>query len=469
MATELLIWIADRQVSAANGGAPRGDVSWRALPASTNTLAPDALAEAIAAATAETGRGTRGATLVLPSSWCYVQRFGVAVRRPARVVLAYALEEYLPVEVEQLTCDFIHMANGDHLGIAVETARMRSLLDALARQGFCAEHITLDVLEAAHWVDDGGTLLWCDDEHVAVLERNQRGWAGLRVVRLAPDLTDEKWCRRVAGHLAGAIEEPLTVAGCVGPERLSALAALLPKATAAGSESSSLHRSVASSFPTVNLARGALACATQQTGLLRVWRRAAVVTLVALLAVCAAFQVHRMRVESRLQSITAWERAVFVELFPGQTPPAGVALRLASERQRLEGLTHVEGGAPTRSADALDCLRSIVAALPRDVRLDLQELRLEGADVTLRGDLRDHRQAEQITAALGKVKGLECTPPRTQRLPAGGVQFFIHARRLFPGATDQAAAPAGPGAGAAPATRALFVRKGAAHNVEEHP
>ena len=96
-------------------------------------------------------------------------------------------------------------------------------------------------------------------------------------------------------------------------------------------------------------------------------------------------------------------------------------MRLASERRRLEGLTLSGQTVPQRHADALATLRTLIAALPDDLALDLEEVRIEGSAVTLRGRTRDHRQAERISAALDSIADLECpapphrSPPRWRR------------------------------------------------------
>jgi hypothetical protein len=48
-------------------------------------------------------------------------------------------------------------------------------------------------------------------------------------------------------------------------------------------------------------------------------------------------------------------------------------------------------------------------------RLDLQELRIENGNVTLRGRTRDHRGAEQLAASINKTGSLQCGAPRTER------------------------------------------------------
>jgi hypothetical protein len=344
-------------------------------------------------------------------------------------MLAFALEEYLPVEIERMTCEFLRAANGDFIGVAVETARVRPLLEALAARNIGVECATLDVLAPA-MPPDGSRLVWCDDGHAAILSTKDNRLDDLRIIRLAAGLSDDEWCRRLTAHLdddAGSRTDPLTaIAGCADEARLAALATSLSASLA---DQSADGRSATTARVDFNLARDGLMPAAQRADLLGLWRRASAALLVALVLLSAGLGIQRARLQQQLGGITAWERDVYARLFPGQPAPTGVALRLASERRRLEGLTLADDSGQLERVDALETLRAVVAALPTDLRLDLQEIRIEGADLMIRGRTRDHQQAERLAAAIDAVDDVHCAAPRTDRHRAGGVQFFMHAQR----------------------------------------
>src|SRR5512142_264413 len=107
MATEPLLAITDRCVCVVRGAEC---ISAQPLPDSAVRLAPDELASSIRVVLESAAPRVRRCGLVLPSSWCYVHAFTLPQRRPTRDTLAYAFEEYLPVEVEQLTCTFVRTA-----------------------------------------------------------------------------------------------------------------------------------------------------------------------------------------------------------------------------------------------------------------------------------------------------------------------------------------------------------------------
>lgn len=417
------VWITDHTVCLASGDGLPDSAMAEPWPTSTQTLPVAELAAAADRVLSNHQSRSGPLTLVVPGTWCYVHRFALPQRRPNETMLAYAFEEFLPVECEQLTCDFLRTETGDFLGVGVETARLRPLLDAFAEAGWTVAHITVDAWQAFGTTAAAGVRLWCDQGHVTAVITGAQGLQDVRVVRLADGLTDAEWARRVGQHLDLSRESSPALAGCVSPVRLALLATALGATPAAAAQRGSRRP-----LPEVDLARRALASTTQRAGPCRAWRGVALTTLLALLVLGAGLWVHRTRAEGQLRAVAAWEARVFAGLFPNEPVPAGVALRLASERRRLEGLTLAATPAVRPAEDALDTLRTLVAALPPDVRLDVQELRIEAGNVTLRGRCRDHRQAEQITASLDALEGLACPAARTQRLQTGEVQFFISAQ-----------------------------------------
>lgn len=372
---------------------------------STRTLAPVALAGAIVGLLPA---GTRRMSLLIPAGWCYVQRITLPARRPTAAMLAFALEEFLPIEVERLTCDFVRGAGGAWWGVAIESARLRPLLDALAQVGVAVESIRPAVPLADRRV------AWVDDEHL-VLVHGQRGLVEeLRVIRAAPDA--DGWSERVFRELKSP--EPLQVGGpgaleCdLGPgvTRIDAAGALCP----------------------IELARGQLRPVDAAQRKWQALRTLAAASLVAAVILLGAVWIAGARVSGELERIAAWERAVYAEVFPGERIPSGVALRLASERRRLELLSGAtDDGAPV-GPDALEILRTLIAALPTDVLINVQELRIERDAVILRGLARDHAAAERLAQSLRALDGMEPTAPRTDRQKDGSVQFFVTATRAKP-------------------------------------
>ena len=481
---EFVIQICDRRVRV-NAGRGESD-GWveRAVDANSLDVPAKTLAAEISAALDESGNPAGRATLVLPSSWCYLHEVHVPQRRPSRQALAYALEEFTPIEIERLTCDFLPAPGARRVGVAIETAPTRALLDSLAVHALEIDRITIDILHACDQTPDCRELLWCDVEHVTRLSRNGAG-VNLRVLRLSAT-SDGAWLDRIQSLRNGPPTGRARVVGVLGPDRMRELAERLLETRVDVGEVSSSESDAATDrsrspalvpgpandvdeapgdldldglnapparpvrrfrFDGFDLARDALAPASGRTEAFRIVRRAALAVTVAGLILCVALAVHRARLQQRLDQIAGWERQVFEQALPGQEAPRAVALRFASERRRLEGLTLANPAAPRRT-DALRSLQAIVAGLPTDLRLDLDEIRIDGADVTLRGRTRDHHQAERLTKSLDRLDGVDCSAPRTDRRREGGVQFFAHAK-LVPSAPpgEARAATAQPSSG----------------------
>ena len=72
--------------------------------------------------------------LGLPSDWVLAGRIECdgLPRKDRRSAYLYRLEEQFPLPAEKLTAEFMGVVAGKALGLAVETARVRAVLDRLA-------------------------------------------------------------------------------------------------------------------------------------------------------------------------------------------------------------------------------------------------------------------------------------------------------------------------------------------------
>lgn len=367
----------------------------------------------------------QSAVVVIPASWCYVQRFAVAARRPTEAMLRFAFEEFLPVDIESLSCDFVRVGPGEFIGIGLPLQRGRALLDVLAELGVQVERLSVDALELAAWPDTG-TFVWCDQAHIAYGRTLDGSLVDLRVVRFAAAIAGEEWLQRAAAQLPDETAGAPVIDGPWSDDDLAPIAESLD-----GIIRRSEKRRLApvSGF---DLARGALAPAGRALANLRAWRTTLASALVVGILLCAGVLMQRAQVARQLHEVQRWEQGVFREFYPAATLPAGIATRLASERRRLEALTRTPAGENPKS-DAVSALSGVVLALPDSIRLDLQELRIEGNDVFLRGRTREPADAERVAQSLDRLDWLDCSPTRTDR-QRDGVAFTVQAKRT-PGGT----------------------------------
>jgi len=140
-------------------------------------------------------------------------------------------------------------------------------------------------------------------------------------------------------------------------------------------------------------------------------------------------QLRLRALRGHLEAVDQQRLEVYRQVFDADQLPPEAALRVASERVRLEGLTRraksPASDLPRLLPPPLEVLRSFVAALPEDVRILLNEARVDESQLLLRGQTVEHRDAERIAETMNLAPGLDARPPRTTRLKTGGVEFSI--------------------------------------------
>lgn len=357
-------------------------------------------------------------TLVIPLHWVFTQRLP-APKRVTDQELAYEFEAHLPIPLEQLTYTFIRRRESA-LGIAVTTEPLCSLIRVVEQAGIPVEHIFVDAIALGLQATVGTTvildrrwlrgytvegelplpfLLGFGESAQPFETRGQEDhdpWTLLDVRErdLEPGAPDDGGAERVSREAIEGIAD----AACAGEE-----SDLRTGELAARRRWASLERR----------ARGSLACAA-----------------LLLLAILVGLFLRARALKEHVAALEAAQLEVYAQVFPTGTWPPEAAMRLASERKKLEGLTRQEASKTVIEAEPpLDALRSFVAALPPDVRIFVESMRLDEGQLSLRGRTAEHRDAERIVEALSKVPGLETRPPRTTRLSDGGVEFSILARR----------------------------------------
>src|SRR4051794_20844309 len=135
----ILVTASDWRIGKAGpGGASVSDVPIG------RSASPDEAARAVAAALgADAGpRGRSGVLLALPSERCLCASVRVddLPARDRRLAMVYRLEEKLPLPAEDVVADFIP-AGTSALGVCVEAAYARPLVEALESQGVAVDAI----------------------------------------------------------------------------------------------------------------------------------------------------------------------------------------------------------------------------------------------------------------------------------------------------------------------------------------
>ncbi|MBN1510667.1 MAG: hypothetical protein JXB13_01510 [Phycisphaerae bacterium] len=458
MSTRCVVLVADTFVLA---GRLRRRGSWHveqtAGAARTDTATPDtdaeSIADAIVAALESLGVPVRAIDLIVPAQWCFVRRLEMAEHRFRPAPATYQLEPFLPHTLENVVCSFVHDASATVWGVAAPIARLRSLLDHVEARSVTVEHLRVDLFAGiAALASEGqpGDVLLLDQTRAAFARVGEDGmpeW--VRSIHL-PSTDPQAYLQRQLNLTADDPKMPLSAsvvwdlrAASVSPETVSdtpvdedspgkampgswqprPLTELLT-AAARGDRQPDLR--------TDSLARG--------NGWSPVGRkvRACLAILAALLLVLA-FDTHRQRATAQrdAQHLREQQAIIYREVFGTAAPPAGAALRVASERRRLEAVTRRSDQASVRAAEIarprlqlLADIRDWASRIPDDVRILVSELHVDAQQLSLRGQTRDHRDAERIGESVARDSEFETSPPRTSRLASGGVEFSIRARRI---------------------------------------
>jgi hypothetical protein len=404
-----------------------------------------ALAEAIQEVIGQIREPTGPVTLVVPMQWCFTHLLPGEGKRMDPESLGFELEPYLPLPLEEVVCAFEPLDNGRVFAAAIPLAPMAALVEGLEQRGVRVDRIAVDTAAAARGVTTpqgrGVVLLdarWGrflgrgrgkDPEasvgvfgrqgHVATshasdmssqlatdpnAENESDGWTSLELV---PELNH-----------AARTEDASTKSQ---PERSKKLGAEAIDAIVTG----------ACSGVGLNLRTSALAPGREAQEVSHLAVQVLSLALLLLMVSVGGMQLRLRAIHRNLAQVDQQRLAVYQEVFHADRLPPEAALRLASERVRLEGLTRRTKNTPTPLKPGLppplDVLRQLVAALPSDVRIMLTDARVDESQLVLHGQTVEHRDAERIAEAVAAAPGLESRPPRTTRLKTGEVEFTITA------------------------------------------
>jgi len=401
--------------------------------------AATAAAEQAAEALRASGYNGAPVCLGLPSGLVMVAAVDATnlPRRGRRTAMIYRAEEQLPLEAEGLTADFLPAIGGRALGLAVETRRVRALLDRLVEAGVEVTSICPTSLLAVQRATgrEGET---CDYLLVATS-------GGVDVCRMTGG-TVVGWfsASAEAGDLVRAVQADLLIrpaededlrAGLLGPlpdgvadrfqretgVRLEPLADG-PAIALAAREAVAIAQGDRAAW--VDFRRDNLAAPNAWRRLAGPLRLAVALGLALLVTLSALFFWRGTRYETLATRFEEDARNVYMTLCPNQAVPVNVRSRLKSETARLAGLSGAIGGVP-RQPSALETFRQLVVGLPRDLRFRLVEVRIDSSGLLLEGEARSHGDAETVARTLSRSGALQMDSPRSESLAKGGVVFTL--------------------------------------------
>ncbi len=391
----------------------------------TGGVDPAPLAEAMK----ELGYDGRPVRVGLPSEMVFAARIDCTGlgRTGRRQAMLYRLEEQLPLDAEGLSAVFLPACNGTSIGLAVQMERMRKIMDALAGIGVKVESIRPTALLAADAclagaaggadiiILTGGGM--CDV--LAMAQGRLASWEAGPMEEL-PLMTRVAAAPHTPGPASVIVlgAEAEAAAGVLAQVDQVAVAAVRDQplfeaaALQAGVGPGALAAPADFASERISPAFGARALARRARGAL-------VAACLAAALVAGGLYFRTVQYEQSAADLRRQQAAAYRQLYPAATPPPSIRSRLASELARLGGHQ-----APAQSSSALDALRRVLAALPADVKLQLEEARLSPGAVVLAGQTLAHGDVETLCRALEAAE-LTMEPPRTENLSRGGVSFTL--------------------------------------------
>jgi hypothetical protein len=436
-----LIAVEDRRYTVARVSAG-GEVALREVPRADADDA-SALEKSLAGALAELGYGNEGVCLGLPSGLVLPAEIDCAdlPRTRRQAAMLYRLEERLPLDAESLTVAFLPQGGAAALGLAVETARVRAIVDSVERAGARVAAICPTSLLALAGSRRAGVAapdytVLVSDEATDVLRLS--GGTPVRWYTVSTEPAEWVRCLEV-DMLTHPHEVARPRAECLGAAPDDAV--MPPSAEEAGV---SLER--VSDEPLVVLAaraarfvlgganpawvdfrRGRLAPPHAWTGASGPLAIAVAAALTLLAVLTATFIIRGIGYSAVADAYVARQADEYRRVFPAGDPPPNIVSRMRSETARMSALSGAGEKAPEQ-ANALETLRRVVTNLPPNVRVKVTDMRIGPSDLVMEGEVRTHTDAQLISQALARAS-FEMDAPRTEVRAADDVAFTLTGTR----------------------------------------
>ncbi len=392
----------------------------------------------IAASLAELGYDGQDICLGLPSHMVLSAQIDCEnlPRKQRRTAMFYRLEEQLPLDAEALTADFLPPVGGRALGLAVETARVRTLIGQLAQAGIQIAAVCPTSFLTLWGCDHNGSepvdyTVITNGSTFEVFRQSERRPAAWYIVPgtraelircIEVDLLQNPVeSNEVSGRLIGKfdrnITEPLEKELPISFAQWTDEQPVEPAARTAASVL------VGETAGWVNFRRDELAMPNPWGRVAGLINAAVILGLVLLSALAGTFYLRGRHYADVVSRCEQKQEAEYRKLYPNQPVPGNVIGRLASELKRLAAVSGSGIEIPER-ASALEALRGVVTNLPASVRLRIVQMQIGPGGIIIEGQTRNHADAEVPSRSL-KRGGLAIDSPRTERLGVGGVSFTL--------------------------------------------
>lgn len=386
--------------------------------------------------------------LVIPASWCFIHPVEFDAGRKPEQAAIFEFEQFLPLDLDETTCTACKPDCGPALVVGVVTEPIRSLLATLEQCDVFVESVQVDALftdgvgETTQEAGAVGRLL-IDESHATVAIFGSASAAPTVVRSVVTDSQDASAATRhvvdtlVTSPLPCNEWQVLSLHGDDGQSDVTT--ALLQSGFNAVELPSreSIQRTLdgaAMRDPAINLRRGELTYAGRWSSV----QRRGVTCLAALALLLVAFgvklRIENIRIAHGLDELRPKRSEIYAQVYPGETVPPEAALRLRSERIKLEGLTDDGRDTGIKSSDnglaLFSWLSGIVEQISADLKVNVTEILVDRRSVRLSGRTTSHGKAGELVQAINNVPPLAADPPQTKLRQDRTVDFRINAKPM---------------------------------------
>lgn len=386
------------------------------------------------------------ARLIIPSSWCFAQSVELPSEKFSDQAACFEFERFLPVELESLTCGVWKTGATTALVGGVSTAAMATLFDDLEHYGLFIQSCFVDAFLLAiriHSESVPQAMNLLDDQRVAIATQGMSTGTAVRTVRL-PELGSpnrEAVLNRALAGVRDTDSQILTYdlnaqSDRQTENRMEEASGRLPNTEAmqthCGSQAvSELFRLAVESTPVIDFRTGELAFAGRFHSIRAPLLHAAVALALLLVVTAATLSWQAAGYTDQIATLTATRGEIYQRVYESSSVPPGAALQLRSERIKLEGMTTTDGVDDTlhdrRGLAVIESLAHVIAALPDDVKISVDELVIDASAVELAGRTTAHSHAGRLVQGLNRLSRIAATPPRTKLRTDETVDFRIRA------------------------------------------
>jgi len=352
----------------------------------------------------------------------------------------FELESHLPFELDATVIDYqvlgTHTDGTSHvLAVSASKVAVREHLAALAEAGIDPRLVDLASLAALNVVREAAAarpgrlaFVGLDTARTTVALLADGRLTGLRVLSVGLGNGDLERClREIRWTLLALADGAALSALWVGGDAADTPGAIAALGRALGTTPQSLDtlalaavpiglRGKQAAFATplglalrqtgevapfgVDLRRGEFAYHREREALWRGLSRAGMLAVAALVLMVVSFFFDARQLEARRDGFRAEIRSIFSSALPAVRNVVNEKAQLQSEIAALEKQRKLYGGLAPSAPRAVDCLRALTAAVPREVPLDIDELSLDGETLRVRGSTQSYENVEALKRGL---------------------------------------------------------------------